>query len=377
MLSQYRQKILGIGGDNVIKKEYQYWLSNIEELGAVRIQKLLKIYGSAREIYKVSKSELMKLEGFGQRCCEAFERSKQEEQIKKQYECLEKKEVRMISFEDKEYPKKLRNLYDPPYTLFVKGELPLEEKVSIAIVGARKCSAYGKEVALHFSRELTKAGVQVISGLAMGIDGYAHWGALKEGNSYAILGTGIDCCYPKSNLELYMAMQKKGGIISEYGLGICTKAWRFPRRNRIISGFSDGILIVEAREKSGSLITADLGLEQGKDVFAVPGRIGDSLSKGCNELIRTGAELVLSPEDLLNSFHLQSVKIEKEMKKNNNLLDSKEKIVYASLSLVPKHLDEILGKTQLIMSEVMAILVKLELKGYIKQTTKNYYIRQI
>lgn len=211
--------------------------------------------------------------------------------------------------------------------------------------------------------------------MARGIDAYAHKGSLEaEGETFAILGTGVDICYPKEHKNLYLEIEKKGGLISEYDIGEEALAYHFPMRNRIISGLSDGILVIEAREKSGSLITVDQALEQGKDVFVVPGRIGDKLSEGCNGLIKQGAILVTRPSDILDYYGKKIRKKYKELKKINNLLDSKQKIVYANLSLMPKHLDEILNDTGLIMTEVIQILTQLELQGVVKQSMKNYYI---
>lgn len=357
------------------KKEYSFWLSNIEGIGGKTIELLLDYFKQPEYIYKAKKSDFKMLERIREKQIEALLCSRDETRIKKEYEQLEKSQIKFLTWEDAAYPEKLKCIYNPPYSLFWKGQLPKEERITIAIVGARNCSEYGRELAQYFARELSDAGIQVVSGLASGIDGAAHRGASK-GNTptFAILGTGVDICYPREHFSLYMELQRQGGIISEYGMGVGAKAFHFPMRNRIISGLSDGILVVEAKEKSGSLITADLGLEQGKDIFAIPGRVGDIRSEGCNNLIRMGAELVTNPQEMINNFHIQSTIIGKEMKKNNKLLDSKEKIVYAKLSLVPKHLDEILGEAGMLMSEVMGILINLELKGYIKQTTRNYYV---
>lgn len=358
------------------QKELEFWLAGISSIGPVKTNRLLEYFKTEEEIYKAGKSALLEVEGITEKVADEIIDKKQPEVIQKEFEKLCNKGISLVSIHEKEYPEKLRNIAKPPYALFVKGRLPEEDKVSIAIVGARNCSMYGKEMAFWFGKSLSNAGIQVISGLALGIDGFSHKGALKgKTNTFGILGSGIDICYPKENFDLYMSIQERGGILSEYGLGVPGRPFQFPMRNRIISGLCDGVLVVEARERSGSLITADLALEQGKEIFAVPGKIGDTLSAGCNSLIKNGAELVQSPKDILSNFHINQIFEHNKMKKNDIFLDSNEKIVYASLSLVPKHLDEILRETNLLMSDVVSILLKLELDGFIKQPTQNYYMQ--
>ena len=249
--------------------------------------------------------------------------------------------------------------------------MPEESKKSIAIVGARECSNYGKEIALHFARELAKQGIQIISGLARGVDRYSHIGTLEQdGKTFAVLGCGIDICYPKENIDTYMEIIETGGIISEYPPGFQPIAANFPMRNRIISGISDGILLVEARQKSGSLITMDYGLDQGKNIYACPGRITDTLSYGTNHIIQMGGKLVMSPEDIFEDFGLHESEgscVGKE------ILGGVELQVYDCLELMPKHIEEILQETGLTMEQVSEVLFQLQLTGCIKQVAGNYY----
>ena len=211
-------------------------------------------------------------------------------------------EIRCVRKEDPDYPGRLKELPDMPGCLYVLGDLPGEEP-SAAIVGARMCSPYGEEQAFRFGKALAANGVQVISGMALGIDGYAQEGALAGGGrTFAVLGCGADVCYPRAHAELYRQIRRTGGILSEALPGEDPKPWYFPRRNRIISGLSDLVLVIEARQKSGSLITVSLGLEQGRSVYAVPGRIGDALSDGCNALIAQGAGIAVSPEAVLSEI---------------------------------------------------------------------------
>lgn len=288
----------------------------------------------------------------------------------------EKKNINYVSFDDSSYPKKLKYIYNPPKGLYVIGKLPLEDRVSIAIIGARECSVSGREYASFFAGELARNGIQIISGLARGIDGYAHRGALNAGmDTFGILGCGIDLCYPKENIELFEKMEYCGGIISEYTNGTPPLAAYFPQRNRIISGMSEGILIIEARERSGSLITVEHGLEQGKDIFVLPGRISDGLSKGCNALLKAGAVPVTEPSDILHYYGMEDLKKKEAPKKNNKLLEKQDEMVYSRLCLVPKHVNQVIYESKLPLYLVMESLISLEKKGYIKQPHKNYYIK--
>lgn len=276
------------------------------------------------------------------------------------------------------YPDRLEHINKAPDRLYVRGRLPEEKPLSIAIVGARNCTEYGKEMARYFARELAAAGVQIISGMARGIDSYAHWGALEAGGAtFAVLGCGADICYPPENKKLLEKILEKGGILSEYASGMPPLPAYFPQRNRIISGLSDGVLVIEAREKSGSLITASLGLEQGKDIFALPGRSTDALSRGCNAIIRQGAALVESPEEILWEYEFNgrySPGKRENSKKNNIPLETKDKIVYSGLSLEPKHLNDIAKEAGLTVSETMQALLNLELSGRIKDAGGGYYV---
>jgi DNA processing protein len=367
------------------REEYNYWISNLPNIGPVKIDLLLQVFGSAEEVFRSSKTELDKMRAdcnetgvrFTDRDVEALLQNRNQEKIQDKYAKLEKSGIYFVAKEDKRYPGRLRQIYGAPFALYVKGNLPKEEQKTLAIVGARECSGYGKEMARYLSAALAKEGIAIISGLARGIDTYAHMGALETGGvTFGILGCGIDICYPKENIKLYMEMQKEGGLLSEYAPGTQPFAGNFPMRNRIISGLSDGILVIEAKEKSGSLITVDMGLEQGKDIYALPGRATDRLSEGCNNLIKMGAKLVTSPKDILEEMIPNYEQNMYEMKKNNNMLETDGKIVYACLSLEPKHIEKIAENTGLPMDLLMEQLLLLELQGLVRQTMRNYYVRQ-
>lgn len=362
-------------------KLYWFWLCTIKGINRKIFDILLQYLGHPREIYFLRENQLESLlkekikETQLEKVLFYLSRSLSLETVKKEYEKLEKERVRFISCDDEEYPKRLKRIYDYPYGIYVKGNLPSEEKKSIAIVGARKSTTYGKEMARIFARELAKADIEIISGLARGIDASAHIGCIEGGGkTYGVLGCGIDKIYPRENIELFMEIEKTGGIISEYGLGVEPLSHHFPFRNRIISGMADGILVVEAAKKSGSLITAEQGLEQGREIFALPGRNIDRQSEGCNLLIQKGAKLVLTVSDILIELGING---EKKLNINKNLINplaNREKLVYHCLSLEPKYIDDIAKECKMTLQETMSILFVLELNGYIKQVIQNYYI---
>ena len=216
-------------------------------------------------------------------------------------------EIKEIYINSGDYPERLRNIYDPPKKLYVLGNFKILKEKAIAIVGSRKATEYGKKVAFQISQELTKENINIVSGLAIGIDTYAHLGAISiqnQASTIAVLGSGIDEMYPKENTELARKIIQTGGcIVSEYPLGTKPNKINFPQRNRIISGLSEGVVVVEASEKSGSLITAEFGIEQGKEIFAVPGNIDNPLNRGTNKLIQDGAKMVLSSKDILEEIN--------------------------------------------------------------------------
>ena len=195
------------------------------------------------------------------------------------------------------------------------------------------------------------------------------------GKSYAVLGSGVDVCYPRENIGLYMDIQEKGGIVSEFSPGTQPYAWNFPRRNRIISALADWILIMEAKERSGSLITADLALEQGKDVYALPGPVNSVLSQGCHRLIKQGAGILITPEELMDEWNINPVEIGQKGNKSEKMLESPEFMVYSCLDLFPKGTNQLMKETGLSVTELMERLITLELNGYVKEVSRNYYIR--
>ncbi len=361
------------------EKEYLFWLSGLPSMGAVAMRRLWDRYHSFEKIYNIEGKELAGLGLLGDRAREEFDRNKNSlEKSREEYEKMKEKGIEFVTFLEEGYPGRLQPLHGSPLGLFVKGRLPDEHRPAVAIVGARDCSHYGREMAEYLSGALAQAGVQVVSGMALGIDGAGHRGALKAGeDTYAVLGCGVDICYPRSHFSMYLEISERGGVISEQNPGKAPAARNFPMRNRIISGLSDVVVVVEAREKSGSLITVDCGLEQGREIFAVPGRVMDPLSQGCNQLIRQGAGIVTSPEDILEVFRIH---MEKKLildEKIENGLAKNEKMVYSCLDLQPKFIDRVVEESGLSLGECLTLLLELELKGRIIQTASHYYAKKL
>ena len=286
--------------------------------------------------------------------------------------------IRCIDYYDEEYPEQLRNYEDMPRKLYVRGRLPEAGKPAAAIVGARMCSSYGRMQAFRFARELSKAGVQILSGMAYGIDSEGHKGALEGGGTtFAVLGNGVDVCYPAGNRALYQRiLRENGGIISEYPPGTMARTYHFPARNRIISALSDVVLVVEAKEKSGSLITARCALEQGKAVYAVPGPVTEELSRGCHLLIYDGAGIAYSPEILLSEWGIIPEQSKKSMEKKKLGLATDLNMVYSCLDLRPKNPDDLIRETGLPPGKVNSLLLELELMGLAMEVGRHHYVRQ-
>ncbi len=340
--------------------KYEYWFGNVKGITSKRKMEIRKQVKRAKELYYMSEEQMEKM-GLTE-----IERKTIFESIKvwvpeKKYKEMLEKGVTCIPFYSKDYPEKLKEIYAPPYMLYVKGKLPNPEKKTAAIVGARECSHYGYSMAKEFSSELAKAGVQIVSGMARGVDCISQKSALAVGtSSFAVLGCGVDICYPREEMILFMDLEQKGGILSEYPIGTAPLKQHFPARNRLISGIADAVLVIEAKEKSGSLITADMALEQGKDVYALPGPVNSALSQGCNNLIKQGADILLSPEKLLIEWGISPVNLLKKDNSQKKSLEQREKLVYSCLDFHPQNLGQLIRDTHLSVSELLDSLVYLE-----------------
>ncbi len=387
------------------KLMYACWLACVPGVGNRTIEKLLALCGDEREIYCAGEEAWKQVLSVRQleQICE-FARRMEPEQL---YQDIVSKGIKFVMSEDEDYPERLHKIPDPPYALFVKGQLPVNDKPSVAVVGARDCSEYGSFVAAGIGRMLGENDIQVISGMARGIDGICQRAALEAGgNSFGVLGSGVDVCYPMSNRELYESLCEVGGVLSAYPPGTEARPGNFPPRNRIVSGLSDVLIVVEARSKSGTLITVDMALEQGKDVYVVPGRITDRLSDGCNMLIKQGAEIFLSPEDFLKELWERwsckpvgagegAVRGKKVPKKGEQVtcggkllqwrpavgvenLSQERKAVYAVLEFDPVTPQQIQEKLEVKypLSKVISLLMGLCVEGLAHQISPGYFVRK-
>ena len=283
--------------------------------------------------------------------------------------------IRKITLQDKNYPAILKEISDPPKELYIKGEIINQDKVAIGVVGTRKYTPYGKQVTLDIAGKLAKLGITIVSGLAKGIDTWAHQAALEQGGrTIAVLGSGLDkkSFYPSSNYSLSEKICQQGAVISEYPSGTRGTQFTFPQRNRIISGLSLGVVVIEAPEESGALITAALALEQNREVFAIPGSIYEKNTQGTNQLIRMGAKLVIDVEDILDELNLSHLLTteKKKIKPENR----EEEIIISVLSGQPTHIDEIIKKSGLSAGAVNSTLMILELKRAVRNLGRGNYV---
>lgn len=368
---------------------YWYWINNIQRIGNVKRKRLLAGLGSPENVFNADIRIIAGVDGISEMDAKIITDAKNNQKICENFIKLKNSNIMYTHPGAGNYPVRLRELYDYPDFLYFRGRLPENDVLSVAVVGSRSCSEYGREVAYKLGYELAARGVSVISGMADGVDSYAHKGALDAGGyTAAVMGCGADVCYPRHNIEMYMNIVRYGGIISEYPPGSAPLQGRFPERNRIISGLADIIIVVEARKKSGSLITADQALEQNKDVMVVPGRITDRLSEGCNELIKQGAPVLTGIADVFEYFDYKGIKYQKNLIKEDkeikkygdektNLLASRKDIVYSCFDLCSKTIDILIEETGMDISELSEILLELQLEGWIEECSKNCYIKSI
>lgn len=364
-----------------MEKELNYalWFHELEGIGLKKAAALMDRFHNAKGVFCASEKELRKIAELNNKDIDTILYRRNAQQLVQREKMLEQQGIQFVSLEDEHYPYMLRHLVDAPFGLYYKGSLPKEDEKVFAIVGARMCTPYGKSVAKELAKRLATGQVSVISGMARGIDGYAHQGCIDAGGkTYAVLAGGVDMVYPPEHRNLYDAIIKNGGIISEYPPGTEPVKGMFPRRNRIISGLSQGVIVVEAKKRSGSLITADCALEQGKDVYAVPGRIQDPLSEGCNNLIRQGAGIMDDISEFMREmcFEVEGAKGANEATEGKNFtLEKEESMVYSCLRLTPQSLDEVMNQTELDLMTVISCIARLEELGLAEECYKNYYIR--
>jgi len=358
-------------------QKYFVALNCLEKLTSLRFLQLLKHFANdAEKIWRANRAEWA-MAGIKQEIVQEIWQMKEKIDPDEELKKVKKIGAQVLPITSMDYPQILREIYNPPPVLLIRGEFPLSaDDFSVAIVGTRVATSYGRQVTTEFAHELAVAGVTIVSGLAAGLDAVAHRATLDVGGrTIAVFGCGVDQFYPSQNSRLAMEILQKGGaLVSEYPLGTMPSAYTFPQRNRIIAGLSRGVLIVEGREKSGSLITAKLALESNREVFAIPGSIFSETSMGPNRLIQEGARAVLSASDIFETLNFQD--LPKKIEIHKVFTSSPEEVaVLEALQKNPCHSDEITRKSGLAANEVVAILSLLEMKGLAKNLGGMNWVR--
>lgn len=377
--------------------KYKYYVHRIPNIGDSSIYRLLSVFKDEKSIYEAALREdpdllhiLNSDTRYRRRGQEAVEYTKAVD-LDRDYTRMLEQDIRFITHDHPEYPRRLRILNPMPYAIYVKGQLPEDDIPAVAIIGARQCSEYGTFTANAFGEALASHGINIISGMARGIDGISQRGALKShGRTFGVLGSGVDVCYPLCNIKLYNEIQENGGILSIFPPGSAPRKQQFPERNKIVAALSDIVLVVEARLKSGTSITIDLSMSLGKEVYAVPGRLTDRLSDGCNLLLREGAGVALSPEDILREltvlwnreFPQDESMSQNSIKNVSHFRTPKDIGVLKYLDTQPLSLDEIHAKRAkkergCDITSTMAELISLCIEGRVIQIGTNYFQKSL
>ncbi|MBC8378176.1 MAG: DNA-protecting protein DprA [Planctomycetes bacterium] len=371
------------------------WLQLIgaEGVGPTLFKRLLEYFGDIDRVLGASVAQLIKVEGIGHKTAERIVRTRQAFNAEKELALADKLGVCIIHLNDKRYPAALKAIYDPPPVLYVKGTITRADNLAMAIVGSRRCSHYGTEQANRFSHLLASAGFTIASGLARGIDSAAHRGALAaKGRTIAVQGCGLANVFPPENKTLFNQIAENGAVVSELPLTYEPLAENFPGRNRIIAGLSMGVLVIEAAPRSGALISAQAAVDNNREVMAVPGRIDSPCSAGCHRLIKQGARLIDSVEELMDALghigcdlkdHVGAVAVDAEEKAQSTLFDlsrlnlsEDEQAIVAQLDADPVHLEDLIAETRLPAGAVHSALIHLQLKGLIKQLPGSVFIKR-
>lgn len=351
-------------------------LSAVSGVGSGRLRALIGRFKEPARVFKASISALSQVDGIDRKIAEQIRLFSDFAYGKQQLGILERINSRVVTFWDKEYPDILKRIYDPPAILFVKGRIEKQDANAIAIVGSRGLSDYGKMVTESITRGLSQYGITIISGLARGVDTVAHWSALHcQGRTIAVLGNGLDKIYPPENRGLAERIVENGALVTEFPCGVGPDAVNFPRRNRIIAGLSLGTVVTEAGIKSGALITAHMAVESNRDVFAVPGHINSKKSEGCHRLIKEGAQLVTSADEIIDELLPQ---LKNDNDKHGTApkvqLSSDEEGIMAHLSAEPIHIDVLARKIGKSTSAVLTVLLMLEMKDCVRQLPGKYFV---
>lgn len=352
-----------------------YWVgfNLVKGVGAARLKQIIEFFGSLETAWNSPAAGLASA-GLPPKVVENFQRLKTQVDLEKVMERIAAQNVKVITWEDGDYPRRLKEINQSPPVLFIRGSINVEDDWAVAVVGTRRVTPYGRQVTAEIARFLAQNGVSVVSGLARGVDAIAHQEALRTGGrTIAVLGSGVDVIYPPEHRKLAADIMQQGAVVSDYPLGTQPDGVNFPPRNRIISGLSLATVVVEAGEKSGALITAEFAVEQGREVFAVPGSILTPQSEGTNRLIEQGARPLLKMTEILEVLKLERIP-EKQTARRQNPMSPVEKKVLDALNQEPQHVDEICGQTGLSISELSATLTLMELKGLVTQVGGMNYV---
>ncbi|MGM0472212.1 MAG: DNA-processing protein DprA [Bacillota bacterium] len=363
------------------KRKYWLGLIKLQGLGPKLIKNLIDFFGDAHSIWQASQEELCQVNLVGAKRSRQIIKDRAEIDLDYELEQLDRLNINFLTLTDSDYPSLLKNIYDPPPVLFYQGTLNQQDLISLSIVGSRKCTTYGRRVAERLADNLAQQGFTIVSGLARGIDTAAHQGALQGGRTLAVLGSGLDVIYPPENKELAAKVSNQGALLSAFPVGTSPVGSNFPQRNRIISGLSLGTIVVEAAQKSGSLITANYALNQGREVFAIPGDITRVQSVGTNQLIQVGAKLVQKIDDIIEELPLegwhQMIENSDDSLKSEEIADlelsSMEEQVYNHLSSTPQDFDQLVVKSKVATHKLHSILLQLEIKGLVEQLAGNRF----
>jgi len=358
------------------EKTYIWALAGIKGIGPAGLKKLIDRFGTAQNVFKAVSARGDGIQDISESVIRRVAEVENWESIGEDLKRSIPEGANITAISEKEYPSKLKNITDPPPILYYRGDLAALDGPTLAIVGSRKPSDYGRKLAGKLSGDLASIGVSIISGLAFGIDSEAHKAALEvSGKTYAIFGCGLDYIYPPSNKQLAERIASSGALISEFPGGTKPERFNFPVRNRIISGLSDGVLVVEAAMRSGALVTARLALEQGKEVFALPGSVDNELSYGPNDLIKQGAVPVTGIDDIIENLGWSRSSTPEEINRDVSGLTKDELSIYNNLSIQPVHFDDLSRKASIGPSRTAELLLNLEIKGFILRKPGNYVVK--
>jgi len=356
-------------------KETKYWVgfSIVPGIGRVKLAQLENHFGSLEDAWKAGPGDLRQA-GLDSGSIRAVTTWRAKISLEEEIEKLGRYNVKVFTWHDPDYPSRLKEIYDYPPIIYVRGSLLPEDEWCLAVVGTRRATVYGRQVTEELVADLAQSKITIVSGLARGIDSIAHRTALNVGGrSVAVFGCGLDVVYPSENANLARDVMQQGALVSEYPLGTRPRADNFPRRNRIMSGLSLGVLVTEAGERSGAIITAHMALEQNREVFAIPGSILSPASRGTNRLIQEGAKLVHDCTDILEELNLTAVARQMELKEVIPPSDT-ESLLLKQLSAEPIHIDEVCRNSGLPVPTVSSTLAMMELKGLVKQVGNMNYV---